>query len=203
MTSCVQAGNFRDRSWSRSACGELNFKRQTSNTKRQTNELGAPRFPSAFSVQRLPFEVQPRAAAEPRRSSPAPILPEPRRSSPAYVLLEMIIALTVFAIVATGLASALHSALDSANFLRRQVSIRHGLESILVESKARPKREEMPMTYKDDALGVEFRSELEELKWINRHRKPVKGLYILRAIATDLRLGKRLHDTAEVYVYRP
>lgn len=120
-----------------------------------------------------------------------------------YVLLEIIIALTVFAVVVTGLASALHSSLDAANRLRRQAAIRRGLESILVEAKQKPKREEMPMTYKDDGLGVEFRSELEELKWVNRRRKPVKGLYILRAIATDLRVAKPMHDTAQVYVYRP
>jgi len=119
-----------------------------------------------------------------------------------YVLLEMIIALTVFAIVATGLASALHSSLDASNMLRRQAAIRRGLESILVESKSKTKREEMPITYRDDALGVEFHSELQELKWINRRRQPVKDLYILRAVAVDLRLGK-LNDTAEVYVYRP
>jgi type II secretory pathway pseudopilin PulG len=123
--------------------------------------------------------------------------------APGYVLLEIIIALTVFAIVVTGLASALHSSLDAANMLRRQAAIRRGLESILVEAKAKTKREEMPITFKDEALGVEFRSELEELKWVNRRRKPVNGLYVLRAIATDLRLGKRAHDSAEVYVYRP
>ena len=121
----------------------------------------------------------------------------------AYVLLEMIIALTVFAVVVSGLASSLHSSLDAANLLRRQAAIRRGLESILVEAKAKPKREEMAMTYRDDALGLEFRSELEELKWINRRGRPVKSLYILRALATDLRASKPLNDTAEVYVYRP
>ena len=121
----------------------------------------------------------------------------------AYVLLEMIIALTVFAVVVSGLASSLHSSLDAANLLRRQAAIRRGLESILVEAKAKPKREEMAMSYRDDALGLEFRSELEELKWINRRGRPVKSLYILRALATDLRASKPLNDTAEVYVYRP
>jgi len=83
-----------------------------------------------------------------------------RAARGGYVLLEMIIALTVFAIVVTGLARVLHSSLDAANLLRRQAAIRHGLESILVEAKTKPKREEMRMTYKDDALGVEFRSAL-------------------------------------------
>lgn len=127
--------------------------------------------------------------------------PQARRG--AYVLLEMIIALTVFAVVVSGLAQALHSSLDAANLLRRQSAIRHGLESILNEAKAKPKREEMAMTYRDDGLGIEFRSELEELKWINRRGRPVKSLYILRALATDVHAGKPLKDTAEIYVYRP
>jgi prepilin-type N-terminal cleavage/methylation domain-containing protein len=120
-----------------------------------------------------------------------------------FVLLEMIIALTVFAVVVTGLATVLHSSLDSANLLRRQASVRRGLEAILVEAKTKAKREEMVMSYRDDALGMEFRSELQELKWVNRRRQPVKGLYILRALATDLHTAKAVNNSAEVYVYRP
>lgn len=120
-----------------------------------------------------------------------------------YVLLEIIIALTVFAVSVAGLASVLHASLDSSNLLRRQASVRRGLESILVEARAKPKREEMPVSYRDDGLGIEYRTELEELKWVNRRGLPVKGLYILRAMATDLRASKPLNDTAEVYVYRP
>lgn len=129
--------------------------------------------------------------------------PARRAGRSGYVLLEIIIALTVFAVSVAGLASVLHASLDSSNLLRRQASVRRGLEAILVEAKAKPKREEMPMSYRDDGLGVEYRTELEELKWVNRRGLPVKGLYILRAAATDLRASKPLNDTAEVYVYRP
>lgn len=126
-----------------------------------------------------------------------------RGGGAGYVLLEIIIALTVFAVVVAGLSSILHSSLDSANLLRRQAAVRRGLESILVEAKAKPKREEMAVNYKDEGLGLEFRSELEEMKWVNRRGLPVKGLYVLRAVATDLRASKPLNDSAEVYVYRP
>jgi hypothetical protein len=120
-----------------------------------------------------------------------------------YILLEIIIALTVFAIVVTGLAGLLHSSLDAANMMHRQAAIRRGMDSILVEAKDKINREEMILTYRDEALGLEFRSELEELKWINRTGEPVRGLYVLRAIANDLRLGKPNMDRAEVYVFRP
>ena len=120
-----------------------------------------------------------------------------------YVLLEIIIAMTVFAVSVAGLTAVLHSSLDSANLLRRQATVRRGLEAILAEAKAKPKREEMALSYRDDAAGVEYQSSLEELRWVNRRGQPVKGLYILRAVATDLRLARPLHDKAEVYVYRP
>jgi prepilin-type N-terminal cleavage/methylation domain-containing protein len=126
-----------------------------------------------------------------------------RQRCGGFVLLEMIIALTVFAVVVTGLATVLHSSLDAANLLRRQASVRRGLEAILVEAKAKPKREEMVITYRDDGLGIEFRSELEELKWVNRRRQRVKGLYILRALAVNLHTAKAENSSAEVYVYRP
>ena len=135
----------------------------------------------------------------PRRVS----VPPWRRRAGGYVLLELVIALTVFAISVSGLAALLHSSMDSANLLRRQKAVRRGLESILVEAKAKPKREEMIISYKDEGLGIEYSSELEELKWVNRRGMPLKSLYILRAVAKDLRPSKPVNDTAEVYVYRP
>lgn len=130
-------------------------------------------------------------------------LPAASPASGGYVLLEIIIALTVFAVVVTGLAGLLHSSLDSSNQLRRQAAIRRGMESILVEAKEKVRKEEMILAYRDEVLGVEFRSELEELKWNNRTGQPVRGLYLLSARANDLREGKPAHDRAEVYVYRP
>ena len=120
-----------------------------------------------------------------------------------YVLLEIIIALTVFAVVVTGLAGLLHSTLDSANLLRRQAAIRRGMESLLAEARQKTKREEMLLTYRDEPLGIEFRSSLEEMKWINRSGQPVTGLFLLAAMATDFRTDKPALDRAEVYVYRP
>ena len=123
--------------------------------------------------------------------------------SQGYVLLEIIIALTVFAIVATGLAGLLHSALDSSNLLRRQASIRRGLEAILLEARQKTQRQEMALTYRDEALGLEFKSDLEEVKWINRTGQPIRGLYLLSAVANDLRGAHPSLHRAEVYVYRP
>ena len=129
--------------------------------------------------------------------------PSPLPRLRGYVLLEIIIALTVFAVVVTGLAGLLHSTLDSANLLRRQAAIRRGMEALLVEAREKTKREEMLLTFRDEPLGIEYRSSLEEKKWINRAGQPVRGLYLLSAVATDFRTEKPAQDRAEVYVYCP
>jgi len=131
-----------------------------------------------------------------------------RPATQAYVLLEIIVALTVFALVVGGLASVLHGSLDSANTLRRTATIRRGMEALLVEARLKPKREEMALTATDESLGIEYRSSLEELKWINRRGQPVRGLYILRVEARDQRASplnstSEPTDSAEIYVYRP
>lgn len=130
-----------------------------------------------------------------------------RAAAGGYVLLEIIIALTVFAVSIAGLTSVLHSSLDSSNALRRTASIRRGLEALLIEARQKPKREEMALTATDPVLGMEYRSTLEELKWVNREGEPVRGLFILRVEARDTRAAASRAieptDVAEVYVYRP
>ncbi|MFN0127068.1 MAG: hypothetical protein ACKV19_10345 [Verrucomicrobiales bacterium] len=125
-----------------------------------------------------------------------------------YVLLEIIIALTVFAVAIAGLCAVLHSSLDSANALRRSAAIRRGMEALLIEARQKPKREEMALTSADPMLGMEYRSSLQELKWSNRKGEPVRGLFLLRVEAHDTRAaaagrGTEPADVAEVYVYRP
>ena len=132
-----------------------------------------------------------------------PINPNCIARTRGYVLLEIIIALTVFAVVVTGLAGLLHSTLDASNQLRRHASIRRGMEAILAEAQEKKKQAEMIISFRDESLGVEFRSSLEEVKWINRTGQPVKGLYLLTAVANDLQPGRPPQDRAEVYDYRP
>lgn len=125
------------------------------------------------------------------------------RGERGYLLLEVIIALTVFSLVAVGLAMALNSSIDSANFLRREAEIRRGLAGVLEQARAMPKREEMVVNKKDEVLGVVYRTDLEALEFMNRERERVSGLYVLRAFAKYEIDGKEVEDGTEVYVYRP
>lgn len=126
-----------------------------------------------------------------------------RRPARGFLLLEVIIALTVFAIVGVGLAVALHESIDSANFLRREAMVRRGLEAMLIEAKAKPKRGEMAFSQRDEALGVDYETKIEPLELLNRDREPVEGLYLLKAFARYSADGKPIEDSVEIYVHRP
>lgn len=125
-----------------------------------------------------------------------------------YLLLEVIIALTVFSIVAVGLAVALQSSIDASNRMSRDLAVREALEGMLVEAQAKPKREEMAFARVDERLGVEFRTELEELRFVNVDGEPVTGLWLLRASARSANAAgstaaDELAQSVELYVHRP
>ncbi len=134
-----------------------------------------------------------------------PLSKIPRRR--AFLLLEVIIALTVFSLVAVGLAVALQSSIDASNRLARDLAIREGLEGMLVEARTKPKTKEMAFSRRDEKLAVEFRTEIEPLVFTNFRGEPVEGLWLLRALAqpvapsTD---GTEIQtQSIDLYVYRP
>jgi hypothetical protein len=74
---------------------------------------------------------------------------------------------------------------------------------MLLEAKAKPKRDEMAISRRDEELGVEYETKIEPLELLNRDREPVDGLYLLRAFARYGADGKSFEDSVEVYVHRP
>ena len=119
-----------------------------------------------------------------------------------YMLLEVIIALTVFSIAVVGMADALNASIEAMNYLNRQEAIRNRLEALIVEAKQMPKREEMVFSLEDQATGIRYHTELEELKWVNRDKAPVTGLFALRAIAEYEVNRESRKEVVEVYVQR-
>ena len=119
-----------------------------------------------------------------------------------YMLLEVLIALTVFSIAVVGMAEAINTSIEAMNFLTQQEIMRNRLHALIVEAKQKPKREEMVFSVDDQAAGIHYRTELEELKWVNRKKEPITGLYVLRAIAEFNTNGEAAKETVEVYVRR-
>ena len=124
------------------------------------------------------------------------------RRTGGYMLLEVLIALTVFSIAVVGMAEAINASIEAMNFLTQQEMMRNRLQALIVEAKQKPKREEMVFSIDDQATGIHYRTELEELKWVNRKKEPISGLYVLRAIAEFDSNGRSGKEAVEVYVQR-
>lgn len=126
-----------------------------------------------------------------------------KRSPRAFILFEVMIAIAVFAIVALSLATSMNTTISAANYLDRQASIRHGLDSIINESLRKPKRQEMSFEYHDEVLDVRYRTTLEELRFTTFDGESLKGLYALKATAVYREEGEEREDTVQRYVHRP
>ncbi len=119
-----------------------------------------------------------------------------------YVLLEVMLALMVFAISAVGMTVAISESIDALNALDRDEAIRKGLDAILAEAKLRPKPNEMALAVRDEKLEVEYRTEAVPLRLTTEKGEPIGGLYELKAIATFKTNGEPEEMNTFVYVRR-
>lgn len=126
------------------------------------------------------------------------------RTSRGYILLELVIALTIFAIAVLGLTRSLNEALGVANSLNRDNAIRMGLRSFLEESRKKKTTSEMATSTHDDRLGVTFTSTIEDAGMQNKNGKNLADLYKLTATAMiDGAADDQQPEPATIYVYQP
>jgi prepilin-type N-terminal cleavage/methylation domain-containing protein len=118
-----------------------------------------------------------------------------------YILLEMIIALAIFAIAVLGLAKALNNTLQVANTLNREASVMLAMRSFLEETRRKP-ISDMASTAQDERLGITLTSEVmpEEVK--TAKGEPVTDVYKLTVKASYLAQGKPTDDSLHVLVYQ-
>tara|TARA_R110002096_G_scaffold91625_22_gene207387 strand:- start:634 stop:1014 length:381 start_codon:yes stop_codon:yes gene_type:complete len=119
-----------------------------------------------------------------------------KRKDGGYILFEVIIAVTIFSLAIVGLMRVLDTSLNSANYFACDTAIRYGLQSILTEARHRDLGN-MILVQRDEAMGVEYRTEVEPLQLASDSGGALSGLYILRATATYD--GEQ--EVAEVWIY--
>jgi len=128
----------------------------------------------------------------------------PSRSSRrrGYALLDVILAVTVFAFWGAGLVTLLQKISDTSNSYSRDRLIQYQLESLLTEMKHRPV-EEMTVERRDEALDVTFRTTVEPLNLANIDGDGLDDLYQLTATATFMDTGGEQVETARIYIHQP
>ena len=131
---------------------------------------------------------------------------QPRSSlskiSRGYILLELIIALSMFAIGVLGLANALGTSVEVANILNKDQRIRIGMRSFLEEVRRKPLNE-MSATIADAVTGVTYTSSIERVALTTTRGETLSDLYNLKIIATYSVGNEQREESVDVYVYKP
>jgi len=119
-----------------------------------------------------------------------------------YILLELVIALSMFAIGVLGLARALNTSMEVANILNKDQRVRIGMRSFLEEVRRKPLNE-MSTTYTDVATGVTYTSSVERVALTTTRGSTLDDLYNLKIVATFVAGSDQQEESVDVYVYKP
>lgn len=119
-----------------------------------------------------------------------------------YILLELIIALSIFAIGVLGLARTLNSSMEVANILNRDQRVRIGMRSFLEEIRRKPLNE-MNASITDAATGVTYTSTTEPVSLIMTNGNTMTDLYDLKIVASYTAGNEQREESVDVYVYKP
>lgn len=127
---------------------------------------------------------------------------QPKTVSDGFTLLEVLVALGVFAIAVTGLAIALDSALMSAFEARERALTRIALESRLSAAMSDPPLNGKRVIEARTNNGVKVEETMEPFEAKTTNGTVVAGLWKLK-ITADWGHGEKAKETAEILVYKP
>ena len=117
-----------------------------------------------------------------------------------YILLELIIALSVFAISVLGLARALNNSLEVCNILNRDYAVRLAMRSFLEEMRRKPLAD-MATSIRDPKLDLTLTSIVEPLDIRSKEGRAVEDMYTLTVKANYLAGGKAHEESVFVWVH--
>ncbi|MDF1814495.1 MAG: hypothetical protein P1V20_19975 [Verrucomicrobiales bacterium] len=119
-----------------------------------------------------------------------------------YALLDVALALTIFAFSITSLVVLLQQITNTSASYARDRLIQSSIESFLTETKRKPVKE-MNSEYFDEALSINFRAVVEQLNLSNAEGNSLKDVYKLVVTAEFEDDGGPQEETAELFIYQP
>lgn len=125
-----------------------------------------------------------------------------RGAEGGYMLLELIIALTIFAIAVVGLTKSLNTTLEVGNIMNRDHAVRLGMQTFIEEVK-RKAISDMATTLTDDRLGVTYTSTVDELSLtVPRTGSQLTDCYRLTVTAVYTVGGQERTENVELWLYQ-
>ncbi len=119
-----------------------------------------------------------------------------------YALLDVILAVALFAITVTGLMRVMQRVNETSSGFARDRYIQQQLEGLLSERR-KMTVEEMNYNMTDELSGVAFRTFVESFTVDNGEGNELTDLYKLTAEATFLDDGGEQIERAELIIYQP
>lgn len=123
-------------------------------------------------------------------------------NSRGYALLDVVLAVALFALTVTGLVSVLQSINETSAELARDRMIQHQLTSLLAETKVMPVSS-MNSERFDEVTDITYRTYVEEMEVDNGEGNALSDLYMLTAEAMFIESGEPQTETAKIIIYQP
>jgi Na+-translocating ferredoxin:NAD+ oxidoreductase RnfG subunit len=124
--------------------------------------------------------------------------------SGGFVLLEVVLALGLFALVAVGMTGALNQIAQTSKLSRMEARVLRVLESVLAEAIHQPEIEPGSFTHPDRDDGVQAQVDISIARLVTQNQAELDGMLAVRAEAWIEDAGDRVMErTLETYVYAP
>ena len=121
-----------------------------------------------------------------------------------FILLESILALALFAIVAVGFTVAIQQVAFTANRSGESMRIQRTLETLLTEAGKAVRFEESEEGLGQDEKGVYYSKLIEEMEIENMDGQPLQNMWRIAIIAEwEDASGRTMENVAELIRYEP
>lgn len=123
------------------------------------------------------------------------------KSRRGFVLLEVVLAIGVFAIAATGFVVALHKTDELAAMAQRELRIMRVLDSALKEAVSLPVLEEGRTTVELEETGMEIETLIEPMEMENQDGQLLQEMFRIKVTAFWRENGEWQERDAETWRY--
>jgi prepilin-type N-terminal cleavage/methylation domain-containing protein len=120
-----------------------------------------------------------------------------------FVLMEVLMAIALFSMVAVALTKALGQVGNLAVEGRRELHVMTGLQSALLEASKVADLEEGSYVSEPDAMGVTYETTVQELELYNENEEILGDMWLVQVRALWNENGVEREELAEVYRYGP
>lgn len=121
-----------------------------------------------------------------------------------FALLEIILALGLFSLVAVGMTQALDQIAQTSKQSRQEAQVLRVLESVLAEVSHQPELKATTVSFPRSADGVDARASIVKVKLMTKDKTELDHMFHVKAEAwLETGLKKSLKRRMETYVYSP